>query len=142
MQIISKNYGYVVLCYYKNITIASGVFFHFGEKGLLKFGASDRKYHYLKANNLVMWEAIKWLSLNGFKSFSFGRTEPNNNGLIHYKDGWGTEKSIIHYYKYDIKNEAFIKSHYQIPSLINYIFSRTPIPILKLIGSKIYRYMG
>ncbi len=30
-------------------------------------------------NNLIMWEAIKWYSNNGYESFCFGRTEIKDN---------------------------------------------------------------
>ena len=81
---------------YKNKkVITGGVYFHYCDKALFKFGASDQKYHYLKANNVVMWEAIKWYSNNGFKTISLGRTHPENKGLLQYKDGWGTQKSVI-----------------------------------------------
>jgi len=60
-----------------------------------KYGASEKAYHHLRPNNLIMWEAIKWCAQNGFKTFSLGRTEPENEGLLQFKQGWGTTEKII-----------------------------------------------
>lgn len=141
-HIIAPKSGFVVLAYSGETVIAGGVFFHNGEKALYKYGASNQKYNYLKANNAVMWEAIKWFSHKGFKTFSFGRTHPENKGLLQYKNGWGTQKSVINYYKYDCKKELFIENHSVFSGWYTTVFRKTPIPVLKFIGSKFYKYMG
>jgi lipid II:glycine glycyltransferase (peptidoglycan interpeptide bridge formation enzyme) len=63
--VIMKGYGFVVLGFHEGKAIAASVFFHFGKKAVYKYGASDLEYQSLRANNLVMWEAIKWYSQNG-----------------------------------------------------------------------------
>jgi hypothetical protein len=45
----------------------------------------------LRANNLVMWEAIRWFSRNQFRSLHFGRTDQVQEGLMQFKRGWGAE---------------------------------------------------
>ena len=88
-HVISKNLGIVVLASYENSIVAGAVFFHLGEKAVFKYGASDENFHHLRPNNLVMWEAIKWYSQNGYKSICFGRTEPGNGAcpLRHRQSG-------------------------------------------------------
>lgn len=88
--------------------IAGNVFFHFGKKALYKYGASDKNYQRLRANNLIMWEAIQWYCKNGYTHFCFGRTEPENDGLRQFKNGWGTREYDIRYYKYDLQRNEFI----------------------------------
>ena len=63
-HVISKELGFTILAKYQEKVIAGAVFFHFGNHAVYKYGASDLKYQYLRANNLVMWEAIKWFSQN------------------------------------------------------------------------------
>ena len=89
-----------------------------------------------------MWEAIRWFSRNGFKTFSFGRTEPENKGLLQYKNGWGTKQSVINYYKYDFVKEAFIVNHFAIPTLFSNLLKKIPIPILKFVGRILYKHMA
>lgn len=141
-HIISKKHGFLVLASYKEKTIAGSVYFHFGRKAIYKYGASDKKYQYLRANNLVMWEAIKWYSRNGFKSLCFGRTEPENTGLRQFKAGWGTEEKFIKYYRYNFNKNAFINTEFQMTGFYNKVFKEMPIPLLKLVGSMLYKHTG
>jgi lipid II:glycine glycyltransferase (peptidoglycan interpeptide bridge formation enzyme) len=141
-HIISKNLGFVVLASHENRNIACAVFFHFGDKAIYKYGASDRNYQHLRANNLVMWEAIKWYCQNGYKSLSFGRTESENRGLKQFKTGWGTRENVINYYKYDFKKDTFTTDHLTVTKLQQSFFRKMPIPLLNIFGSLLYRHIG
>lgn len=141
-HIISKKKGTVVLASYEKRNIAGAIYFHFGEKVVYKYGASDRVYQHLRPNNLVMWGAIKWYAQDGFKVFSFGRTEPENEGLLQFKRGWGTNEEMIRYYKYDLKRESFVREHSRVSRFNNRIFHITPIPLLKSVGSSFYKHIG
>ncbi len=140
--IISKNNGIIMLASHKGKTIAGAVYFHFGEKAIYKYGASDRRYQHLRANNLVMWEAIKWYARNGYKSFYLGRTAPENKGLLRFKAGWGVKKQIIKYYKYDFNKKTFVRDSSKISELHKSFFRGMPIPLLKITGSLLYRHVG
>jgi hypothetical protein len=141
-EIISENCGLVVMAYHKDTAIAGAVYFHLGDKAIYKYGASDRKYQLLRANNLVMWGAIKWYCNNGYKGLSFGRTERNNPGLRRFKSSWGTREQMIHYYKYDVKRDAFLRARGKGPPFYVEIFKKTPVPLLKMIGSLLYRHVA
>jgi len=141
-HVLSKNKGFVVLASQDNTNIAAAIYFHFGEKATYKYGASDRNYQHLRANNLVMWEAIKWCSQNGYKRFCFGRTEPGNKGLLQFKRGWGTDERILNYYKYDIKSETFVSETSRLSGVHNKVFHNMPIPLLKITGSVLYKHIG
>ena len=140
--VIKKGHGFVILGFYEGKAIAASVFFHFGKKAVYKYGASDLSYQHLRANNLVMWEAIKWYSQAGYESLCFGRTEPENQGLIQFKSGWGTTEQQINYYRYDLIKEAFIAGSSNVAGFHNRIFRRMPIPILNRIGNILYRHVG
>jgi len=140
-HIISQKKGFVVLAYYQKKPVAGAVYFHFSGQAIYKYGASDRRFQHLRPNNLVMWEAIKWYAQNGFRSFSFGRTEPENKGLIQFKRGWGTGEETIYYYKYDLKKDAYVKNSSTIKSSYT-VFNRLPLPLLKLTGRMLYRHVG
>ena len=141
-HIISRNLGFVALGSYLDKNIAGAVFFHFGKKVFFKYGASDKKKHHVRTNNLVMWEAIKWSCRNGYKSFCFGRTDLENHGLRQFKSGWGTKENIIKYYKYDLKKDTFIKDTQTIKPIYNKILKKMPIPILKTTGTLLYKHIG
>jgi hypothetical protein len=141
-EIISKRMGFISLATYNNIVIAGNVYFLFGEMVIYKYGASDRNYQHLRANNLVMWEAIKWSCENGYKNLYFGRTETDNEGLRQFKSGWGTKEYIIKYYKYDFRKDSFVKNTSQVSAFQHKIFNKLPIPILNAIGTWLYKHMG
>jgi hypothetical protein len=88
-----------------------------------------------------MWEAIKWYSQNGFRSFNFGKTEPTNKGLLQYKRGWGTKEQSLRYYKYDLTKDRFVSKKEGYKKFYK-IFKQMPIPLLRLIGNVFYRHVG
>jgi hypothetical protein len=141
-HIISKESGFIALAYFQGKAIAANVYFHFGDRAIYKYGASDKKFQDLRANNLVMWEAIKWFAGNGFKSFCFGRTEMENDGLRQFKNGWGPEEQSIHYFRYDLREGVFAPGKQKGEPIYTSLFRATPIPVLNVIGSLLYRHMG
>ena len=88
-----------------------------------------------------MWEAIKWYAQNGFKVFGFGRTEPENQGLLQFKRGWGAKEETLNYYKYDLMQDSFVAEKPKIKSSYGF-FRIMPSPILRFTGNILYRHVG
>ncbi len=141
-HIISKKLGFIALIFSHNTAIAGNIYFHFGDEVIYKYGASDRTYQRLRANNLIIWEAIKWSYGRGYKRFFFGRTEPDNRGLRQFKAGWGTREYLIKYYKYDLQKDIFIKDNRKINPMGIKLLKLLPSPALALLGKVFYRHMG
>jgi hypothetical protein len=141
-HVISQEKGFIALAYFQGKAIAGNVYFHFGDRAVYKYGASDKACQHLRANNLVMWEAIRWFAEKGFKSFCFGRTEPKNEGLRQFKAGWGAEEAQVHYFKYDLRQSAFVPGKEKGEPAYAHLFRATPAPILNAIGTLLYRHMG
>jgi hypothetical protein len=141
-DIISKDTGFIATASYDNIVIAANVFFCFGKEVIYKYGASDKVYQNLRANNLVMWEAIRESCDRGYERLCFGRTEPGNKGLIQFKSGWGSEEYLIKYYKFNLKKNVFMSETSVINPFYKKVFSNLPLPILKSLGRVLYRHMG
>jgi hypothetical protein len=140
-NVISPEKGTIFLSSYKNKAIAAAIFFHFGNQAIYKYGASDRNHQHFRPNNLAMWQAIKWYTEKGFKSFNFGRTEPENQGLMQFKRGWGTKEETINYYEYDLALGCFITKE----SGLNrsyHLFRHVPPSLLRLTGNLLYRHVG
>ncbi len=140
--VISKNLGFTALAFYNNRVIAGAVYFHFGDKALYKFGASKIEYLHLRPNNLIMWETISHLIDREFKEFSFGKTEPENDGLRRFKLSWGTKEEKIFTYKYNMMKEKFVPNPDSSRGFHNKIFRIMPIPFLKIIGNLFYKHLG
>ena len=140
--IISNQTGFILLASLGDQYIAGAIFFYLGHTAIFKYGASNQRYHHLRANNSVMWEAIKWCCQNDHKNLSLGRTDLDNQGLLQFKTGWGGRQEIINYYKYEISKEAFINNSFKKKYLENRLFKNMPIALLKIAGSILYRHLG
>jgi hypothetical protein len=140
-HIISKNKGRVFLASFSGKTIAGAVFVGFGSKAIFKYGASDRKYQHFRANNLIMWAAIRHYAAGGFSLLDLGRTEPGNVGLLQFKRGWGARSTGLNYYKYDLQKLDFVSERPNWKSSYSF-FKKMPIPLLKLVGKLIYRHVA
>ena len=140
--IISKNYGIVVLGKHNDKVIAGAVFFHFGEKALFKYGASNLAFQHFRANNLILWKAIEHYCRNGYTVFSFGKTEPHNTGLLQFKRSWNPAEQTAFSYRYEILEHKLKAEKSHVKGFYNNLFRMTPIFILRIIGSAIYRFIG
>jgi len=140
--IIAKNLGFVTLVSHKGQNVASAIFFSFGNRVIYKFGASDILYQDLYPNYLLFWHIIQWLYYHDYTELCFGRSAPNNTGLVQFKDGWGTNKSRISYYKYDLKTASFVENVNHWSEAHAKIWRTMPITLLKLAGSVLYKHIG
>jgi hypothetical protein len=141
-HIISSGLGTIILGIYQNEVIAGAVFFHSGRTAFYKYGASDKRYQNLRANNLIIWEAIKWHCRNSYTSLCFGRTDMDEHGLRQFKLGWGVKERIITYYIYDLEKNTFVEKVKRSRPLYNQIFGKMPVSLLRLSGKLLYKHMG
>jgi hypothetical protein len=141
-QVMAKDHGIVVLASLHDRVIAGAVYLHMGKKAIYKYGASDLRYQSTRANNLVMWEAIRWYASRGYGHFCMGRTESDNDGLRQFKLGWRTREYTIRYYRYDLVGRSFVNSKPGLGDRYAPLFSRLPLPLLRAIGAMAYRHIG
>jgi hypothetical protein len=140
-HVIQHGQGCVVIGHHEGKAVAAVILFFLGTKALYKFGASDESCQHLRANNLVMWEAIKWAAAQGMTRFHFGRTSFSNDGLRRYKLGWGATEQIISYFKYTLAKETFVRDKDQVVGWYNRVFRRMPLALARGAGSLLYRFM-
>jgi hypothetical protein len=122
--------------------VASAIFLHFGRKAKFKFGASDRDFQSLRANSLLMWEAIKWHAARGFTSLHFGRTSTANEGLRRFKMGFGPREERLDYFRYGFRRRDFVTTTDQAHSRLNSVFRHLPLRLLRALGSSIYPHLS
>jgi lipid II:glycine glycyltransferase (peptidoglycan interpeptide bridge formation enzyme) len=107
-EAIRPGLGFVVQAIHGNRCIAAAIFFQFGRTAIYKFGASELKLQEVRANNLVMWEGIRFLARSGCESLHFGRTSLINVGLRRFKLGWGAAEELIRYFKWDTATRKWV----------------------------------
>jgi Acetyltransferase (GNAT) domain len=140
-HVIKPGSGFVMEAVHDGQLIAAGVFLHFGQKSLYKFGASEESRLHLRANDLVMWEAMKTCAALGCRTFSMGRTDPDNAGLRRFKSGFGATERTIRYQRFDLRQNVF---RAELPhrggtggSLMRWL----PMPLFRLAGRMLYPQM-
>jgi hypothetical protein len=132
----------IMLASHRGRTIAALVFLHFGRRVIYKFGASDLAFQHLRANNLLMWEAIRRHAAEGMRELHMGRNETDNEGLRRYKLAFGTSEEELSYHRYSPAAGDFISGSNPQQSWKNAAFRKLPTPVMKIIGSLIYRHMA
>lgn len=141
-HIVSQNAGMIVTARRDGRAVASAVYLHRGATAIYKFGASDAEGQELRANNLVMWEAIQRYAREGKNILDFGRTSISNEGLRRYKLGWGTQEIKAHYHRYDLQSDTFVQAGDDAVGWHNRVFRAMPAPLSRLAGNMLYRHMA
>ena len=106
-----------------------------------KYGCSDEKFHYLAGMPFLFWKIISEGKAEQALEMDFGRTEPENEGLLRFKDQFGATRRQITYLRYSQTNKeaSSISSH--VP-YAGKIFSVLPGAVSWRLGSMLYRHMG
>ncbi len=141
-NIILPGNGKILLAKHEERTIAGAVYLSFNDRALYKYGASDRTLQHLRANNLLMWEAIKRYAVQGARSLHFGKTDSNHSGLLQFKRGWGAAEDGLQYSRFSLPKGDLVPSGSLTFGFHNRIFSHMPLPALAMIGRILYRHMG
>ena len=141
-HVIATGSGVVVRATVDGRPAGACVYFFRGARAIYKYGASDRAFQNQRVNDLVMWEAIRWLAGRGCTTMSMGKTAKDNEGLRRFKLGWGAVESELKYFKYDLRGKAFAADHDAIAGWHNAVFRWMPLPVSRMAGSLLYRHMA
>ena len=141
-HIFERGHGFVAIARHEGRALAAAVFFHAGHFGLYKFGASDYQFQHLRPNNLLMWEAIKHCAALGLTDLHLGRTSLFNDGLRHFKLGFGAVEETIQYAKYDFRRSGFVSDVDRSEGPLNAMFRCLPLPLLTQAGRFLYPHLS
>jgi lipid II:glycine glycyltransferase (peptidoglycan interpeptide bridge formation enzyme) len=140
-EVIKPGLGFVAIANSGSRSVAAAVFFSFGKSAVYKFGASDQRFQDLRGNNLVMWEAIRFLAQNGAETLHFGRTSLENDGLRRFKLAWGAKEETIAYFKFDTMAGEWVARRDSASGFHEAIFGRLPSALNRLAGTIIYPHL-
>jgi hypothetical protein len=139
-HILSQNQGMVALASQGGEKIGGAVYFFLGGRAIYKFGASDFRRQHLRPNNLVMWEAMKWLARNGATTLHLGKTSLANEGLRRFKLNLGAVEQRIEYVKYDLRANRFVTETDGVAGWHNRVFRALPVFMSRLAGELLYKH--
>ena len=140
-HLISTGFGFIVLVESQKGPIAAAMFFRLGRHAVYKFGASDERLQELRANNLAMFEAIRYLAEGGAEVLHFGRTERENQGLRRFKLSWGATEEKIDYACFDTASASWKHSCDRRSTFHKRVFRALPASLNRLAGAMIYPHL-
>jgi hypothetical protein len=141
-HVLSREQGFIAIARLEGRPIAAAVFFHLGSQAIYKYGASDHAFQHLRANDLLMWQAIRACSQGGYSSLHFGRTSSGNEGLRRFKSGFGATEEPIHYFRFDYRRKSFVTNHDRAHGRWTAVFGLLPVPLLRMLGSVTYKHLS
>jgi lipid II:glycine glycyltransferase (peptidoglycan interpeptide bridge formation enzyme) len=141
-HVLAQNQGWVVLARRGQVTVAGAIFLHSGRSVIYKYGASDLKFQHLRANDLVIWAAIQKYAGEGFESLDFGRTSLHNQGLRHFKLGWGTQERRIDYVRFDLRKKRYVTVSEKRARMLGRLYRFLPGFLTKFTGVLLYKHIA
>jgi CelD/BcsL family acetyltransferase involved in cellulose biosynthesis len=105
-----------------------------------KYGASDERFHSLGGMPFLFWEAIKEAKGSGAEVLDLGRSEPENAGLITFKERLGAVRYPLTYWRSGGGGPASQEALSL--KLAKYFFRILPDGALTAVGKILYRHMG
>jgi lipid II:glycine glycyltransferase (peptidoglycan interpeptide bridge formation enzyme) len=120
--------------------IASILTLSYKETVTYKYGCSDPQFHNLGGMPFLFWGAIQDAKQKGAEEFDFGRSDLNNEGLISFKDNWGTTRTKLTYYRFP--DPSLHKRSAPLVQSARKFLSMLPNACLTTAGKLLYRHIG
>jgi serine/alanine adding enzyme len=141
LEEFSDNSKLILVKYDQNY-IGAAIGLSFKDTFTIPWVSSLRKYFSLYPNNLLYWEAMKFACSKRLKIFDFGRSSVGS-GTFTFKVRWGAKPHPL-YWQYRlfkrIKLPSLSVDNPKYGKAIK-LWKRLPVPITKLIGPKIRKYI-
>lgn len=106
-----------------------------------KYGCSDEKFHNLAGMPFLFWRLIEESKASDINEIDFGRSDLDNEGLITFKDRFGTTRRRLTYVQYPQAEMGDGMSGWDVP-VIRRIFSILPDAILPMASKFLYKHVG
>lgn len=123
--------------------VASVLSFYFRDEVLPYYGGSTAGARAVAANDFMYWQVMERARERGMRTFDFGRSK-RGSGSYDFKTHWGFEPEPLHYQYFLVKAREMPNLS---PTNARYarvidLWRRLPVPVTRLIGPPIARYLG
>jgi CelD/BcsL family acetyltransferase involved in cellulose biosynthesis len=105
-----------------------------------KYGCSDAESNRFGGMALLFWKTIQEAKDGGFEEFDLGRSDTENLGLIAFKEHWGAQRALLHYWTYPHRPSRPTASWKK--SLDRQVVSAAPDLALIAVSKLLYRHIG
>ena len=107
-----------------------------------KYGGSDARYHKLGGMPFLFWKAIQEAKDAHMAELDLGRSDPEQAGLIAFKDRLGASRFNLTYRGYPMHAQRTATTDDWKRRLARQVFERLPDPALSVAGKILYRHLG
>jgi GNAT acetyltransferase-like protein len=121
--------------------IASILTLAYKDSLVYKYGCSDEKFHNLGGMIFLLWRSIQDAKRIGAREFDLGRSEPDNPGLIAFKDHLGASQSRLVYFRFPAPQPRGSNGGAWM-GLAKRVFEKMPDSLLTTAGRFLYRHIG
>lgn len=132
----------LLLADYRGKSIGGIITFTYKNRVSVEYAASDERFRHLSPNHLLFWQAIQRAYNDGYDFFDFGRTSPEDKGLMHFKNRWGTEVVDIPEAYYPKETHKTNSNNHPFAPCLARAFCYLPSCVIKQIGHLAYRHLG
>jgi CelD/BcsL family acetyltransferase involved in cellulose biosynthesis len=104
-----------------------------------KYGGSDARFSNLGGTAMLFWRTILDAKSLGLTELDLGRCDTENQGLVTYKDRWGSAKSSLSYWR--MPSTPTFPNGWKLRAAKR-VFASLPDPVRIRIGDVIYPHIG
>jgi hypothetical protein len=123
------------------VAIAAILSLRHGSSVVYKYGCSNEQFHNLGAMPFLFWKLIEESKSSAAEELDFGRSDRDQQGLITFKDRFGTRKISLNYLRYSRVQRA-TTGFGPARRLMDRIVPVLPDIVLPAAGKVLYRHMG
>jgi hypothetical protein len=122
--------------------IASILTLSYKDTVVYKYGCSDENFNHLAGTTFLFWRTIQDGKRLGALKFDLGRSDPDNAGLIAFKDHWGAAQSRLLYFRFPAPWPLPPEESGWMQRVTKRVFGRLPDSLLTKAGEVLYRHIG
>lgn len=134
----------ILTAFHGGAPAAGMVLFKFRDRVFWEFIGEHYAFRHLHPTHFLLWQAIKQSCEEGYRIFDFGRTSPNNFGLMDFKRRWGTVTADLPQFWFPVNsNHSFNNAEKTIKHrLVRTFIRKLPPRLLRVLGEVCYQQMG
>lgn len=122
------------------VSVAAILTLQHGSTVVYKYGGSDQAFHHMGGMPYLLWNLIKASKGSGATKVDLGRSERNNQGLITFKDRFGTTRKLMTYFRHPLAEDRTAMPTW-IPRSLGRVMSILPTGIMPAVGRVIYKHI-
>ena len=132
------------LVYYDNKPVGGGIILTAGKNVCVSWASTLREHNKLSPNMLLYWEFLRYSADNGYDTFDFGRSTPDE-GTYRFKLQWGAKPEPLYWDTIFINGKGTGPITAQTSSKrekIEQLWQKLPLPLANYLGPSIRKYIS